>query len=158
MPQQTKRKMHEVPEGHKYCVKCGKQYGVDYFEGDICGTQRKRPKIRKEVVTKRQIHDWMDVNYGQPKVCEGKDCRKNSTHYDWAVVHGKPYDRKRENFLRLCRSCHRRYDMTPEKKLQAVRNLINSNIAIPVMKPLLEKAYQEGFKAGLALCPGEKKV
>ena len=32
-------------------------------------------------------------------------------------------ERKRENFLRLCRSCHRRYDLTEEKSKKAQENL-----------------------------------
>lgn len=23
---------HEVPIGHRYCIRCGGEYGVDYFE------------------------------------------------------------------------------------------------------------------------------
>jgi hypothetical protein len=52
------------------------------------------------------------------KGCEGK-----SIWFDWAKKEGKKYERNRDNFLRLCRSCHRRYDLTPEKRKKAIKNL-----------------------------------
>jgi hypothetical protein len=69
----------------------------------------------REVVGKSQVHKWMDTHYGKPRICEGKDCRGNATWYDWALKKDCEYKRDKNNFLRLCRSCHRRYDMTPEK-------------------------------------------
>lgn len=80
----------------------------------------------KRIVGKSQVHKWMDVHYGQDKICEGAPgikCRGKATVYDWALKKGYEYERKRENFLRLCRSCHRRYDLTEEKKKQAIENL-----------------------------------
>lgn len=78
----------------------------------------------KKIVGKAHVHGWLSVNYGNEKKCEGKDCRGTATWYDWALIHGKKYERKRKNFKRLCRSCHRRYDLTPEKREQAIKNLI----------------------------------
>jgi hypothetical protein len=34
-----------------------------------------------------------------------KPCR-----YEWALLKGKMMERKRENFIQLCMSCHRKYD------------------------------------------------
>lgn len=80
------------------------------------------PNYRK-VVGKSQVHKWLDVNYGKPFRCENKKCEHRSIWFDWALKTGKQYERNRDNFLRLCRSCHRRYDLTPEKKKQAMKNL-----------------------------------
>ncbi|MEK6884929.1 MAG: hypothetical protein AABY22_35185 [Nanoarchaeota archaeon] len=77
----------------------------------------------KRIVGKSQVHKWLDVNYGKLRTCEGNDCRKKSFTYEWCLKTGFKYERKRENFLRLCRSCHRRYDLTEEKKKQAIKNL-----------------------------------
>lgn len=79
----------------------------------------------REVVCKATVHQWLYANYGNPRICEGvkgMECR-GSTWYDWALKTGKQYIRDRNNFLRLCRSCHRRYDLTPSKIKQAIKNL-----------------------------------
>lgn len=80
------------------------------------------PNYRK-VVGKSQVHKWLEVHYGKDNICEGIDCRGIATWYDWALKKGRTYKRDRDNFLRLCRSCHRRYDLTREKKRQAIENL-----------------------------------
>lgn len=72
------------------------------------------------------IHRWLDYYFGTPRVCDNPfgDCRaKKGCWYDWAVVKGKKYEKERGNFMRLCRSCHRRYDLTEDKKQEAVKNL-----------------------------------
>lgn len=101
---------------HKYCSKeC-------YWE-TLKGIKGKKAPNYKEVVGKSQVHRWMDVHYGTDKVCEMKDCKGKSGTFDWALKKGKQYERKKSNFLRLCRSCHRKYDLTPEKRRQAIKNL-----------------------------------
>lgn len=55
------------------------------------------------------IHIWIKKKYGKPNFCE--HCkRKDRKNYDWACKDHK-YLRKRSNFMRLCRSCHRKYDI-----------------------------------------------
>lgn len=77
----------------------------------------------KKVVSKSQVHRWMEIHYGKPKICEMKGCEGKSIWFDWAKKTGMEYERNRENFLRLCRKCHRRYDLTPEIKAKAEKNL-----------------------------------
>lgn len=80
------------------------------------------PNWKKEV-GKSQVHKWLDSNFGKPKICENINCKKKSNWYDWALKKGKIYTRDRDNFLRLCRSCHRIYDLDDKKKEQAIKNL-----------------------------------
>lgn len=83
------------------------------------------PNWRGENAKQRSIHEWMYKNYGQESVCEGVEgmkCRGNATHFDWALKKGYEYSHDRNAFLRLCRSCHRRYDMTPEFYKRIIRN------------------------------------
>lgn len=61
------------------------------------------------------IHIWMRKNYGRPRECE--HC--NSTEakaYDWALIKGKEYAKDRSHFIRLCRSCHKKYDMSEKTR------------------------------------------
>jgi hypothetical protein len=105
---------------HKFCSK-------ECYWKSLEGIKGENAPNYRETVTQNTVHHWLNVNYGKPKTCEGVDCRGTATWYDWALITGKQYERKRENFMRLCRSCHRRYDLTPEKKLQAIKNLIKHN-------------------------------
>jgi len=93
-----------------------------YWES-LVGIKGKDAPNYKKIVGESQVHKWLGINFGKEKNCEGKDCRKNSIWYDWALKKGKKYERKRKNFLRLCRSCHRRYDLTDKKINQAIKNL-----------------------------------
>lgn len=69
----------------------------------------------------RTLHYWLEFNFGKADRCENKDCiyPRNSRRgilmikpggYDWAKLRDKEYERKRENFTRLCKSCHLLYD------------------------------------------------
>jgi len=61
------------------------------------------------------IHKWLRLHYGNATKCENKNCPKISKNYQWAKIQGKKYERKRENFWMLCKSCHAKYDI--HKKL-----------------------------------------
>jgi len=57
------------------------------------------------------IHAWVIRHKGRPLYCEY--CGKNggsSRLYHWANVDHK-YKRSLDDFIRLCVSCHRRYDI-----------------------------------------------
>ena len=59
------------------------------------------------------IHSWLLVNFKKEK-CER--CKTVDKKLDWALLKGRKYLRKRENFIILCRSCHLKYDCTPEHR------------------------------------------
>lgn len=58
------------------------------------------------------IHQWMIRTYGKAKMCESEKCNGLVNSYEWSLLKGKTYQRKRENFWQLCKSCHRKYDFT----------------------------------------------
>ncbi len=60
------------------------------------------------------IHSWIRKNFGSAQKCEGSNCTGPSKRIEWALLKGKKYERKRENFIQLCKSCHVKYDATPE--------------------------------------------
>ncbi len=59
------------------------------------------------------IHVWLKVTFGKANKCENTECPNRSKIYDWALLKGKEYERKRENFIQLCRGCHIVYDRKP---------------------------------------------
>lgn len=60
------------------------------------------------------IHGWLRRNFTKNNICEkcGKDDAKK---YDWALKKGFKYEKVRNNFIELCRSCHLKYDYTKER-------------------------------------------
>lgn len=91
------------------------------------GTKRlgrnKRPVKKPADSNYVRVHRWINLHFGSPKICENPNCERKSNWFDWCLKTGKKYERKRENFLRMCRRCHRRYDLTPRKRLLAIKNL-----------------------------------
>ncbi len=68
------------------------------------------------------VHIWLRYHFGSANKCENKDCiypRKNNARswvrapkrFDWALKKGFKYEHIRDNFIQLCPSCHKRYDM-----------------------------------------------
>jgi hypothetical protein len=64
------------------------------------------------------IHAWISLKYGRANRCENSNCKGICTTYDWALKHGMKYERRRDCFMQLCRSCHQYYDMTDELRLK----------------------------------------
>lgn len=76
-------------------------------------------KTTKEPITRKEyyrIHHWLRRFYGKACKCQHPDCTGKSDKYEWALNNDFEYDFKVENFLQMCTSCHRNYDMTQEKK------------------------------------------
>ena len=60
------------------------------------------------------IHMWLKSEYGSANKCESLTCKGKSIAFQWALLKGKEYERKRENFIMLCVPCHLKYDMANE--------------------------------------------
>lgn len=56
------------------------------------------------------VHTWLRNTFGKASVCENIRCMKQPRKFDWALIKGKSYEKSRENFMTLCRSCHESYD------------------------------------------------
>lgn len=67
-----------------------------------------------------KVHYWLRKNYGSPKICELEDCPKKSKTFDWALKKGKRHEKIRDNYIRLCRQCHTKYDWNEEKTNRAI--------------------------------------
>lgn len=57
------------------------------------------------------IHVWIKRTYGNAIKCENSNCLNSSIKFEWALIKGKKYERKIENFFQLCKKCHVNYDM-----------------------------------------------
>lgn len=70
------------------------------------------------------IHAWLRYKFGPAKKCQDHNCEGKSNRIEWALVKGKKYERKRENFIQLCKRCHAKYDGFDPKTLHKTRNKI----------------------------------
>lgn len=64
----------------------------------------------------RNVHFWLRNKFGNASKCEGIECNHKSRKFNYALKTGSEYKKIRENFLELCISCHRKYDLTDEIK------------------------------------------
>lgn len=66
------------------------------------------------------LHAWLARTFGKADKCEACGISEippnRKRYFHWALLKGKNYERKRENFWMLCQSCHIKYDMTQEWK------------------------------------------
>ena len=80
----------------------------------------------------RSIHQWIKYYYGKANKCDNQNCPKTITEvnytenglpfikkipykkFDWALLHGKNYERNIDNFIKLCKRCHLAYDKCGE--------------------------------------------
>lgn len=70
------------------------------------------PNWKGDAVSKKALHGWVYRVLGSPKRCEHCDTTKG--WFDWANK-SEEYKREVEDWLRLCRACHMKYDKTGER-------------------------------------------
>lgn len=62
-----------------------------------------------------RVHTWLIKFHSKNGVCEMQGCQvETPSRTEFALKRGYTYEKKRENFLELCPSCHRKYDYTEE--------------------------------------------
>ena len=59
----------------------------------------------------RQIHKWLRRNYGSASCCQNINCNRSSKYFDWAKLPNCNYEHNIENYIQLCRKCHRLMDV-----------------------------------------------
>ena len=80
---------------------------------------------QKENPSYRAVHAWMRKEFGIAIKCENKECiypRKDGRGYlmlkpkvyQWANI-SRQYKRERSDFMQLCSSCHKNYDVAYAK-------------------------------------------
>ncbi len=77
------------------------------------------------------IHLWLTNTYGSPQQCEQCLIRGKKTgrkwSIEWALLKGKSYLRRRENFWALCVKCHANYDGRKPNKTSFKKGMIPWN-------------------------------
>lgn len=58
-------------------------------------------------------HSWLIYWFGRANKCENINCNyENPKRFEYALKKGFTPEKKRENYIMLCPSCHRKYDFT----------------------------------------------
>jgi hypothetical protein len=97
-----------------------------------------------------KIHQWLAKNYGKADHCD--KCTKPTRRFQWALKKGCEYDYNVNNFIQLCTSCHKLYDMT-EVFINKCKERTRLNIPDPLASHL---TGYKGLRAGLN--PSAKKI
>lgn len=85
------------------------------------------PLWRGDEVGYSGIHIWLKDNYGKASQCQNINCKSVSKNYDWAKLRGVEYKRNRSNFIQLCKSCHRKYDVNETYEIDIRDLLVEAN-------------------------------
>lgn len=67
------------------------------------------------------LHDWVARVKGRPKQCEHCGSNNPDKRYEWANK-SREYKRDENDWIRLCRSCHMRYDDMMTKAWKTRKN------------------------------------
>jgi len=102
----------------------------------------------------RSVHLWVEYHIGKPKECSHCGTTNTTVVYEWANISGE-YKRKPDDWVRLCRSCHRAYDAPTHCKRghertpdNIYRNPSGDNIC-RICKQDYQKAYSKRRKGEL---------
>lgn len=97
----------------KYCSKeCGyKATSIKRKLNNPQGFKKRNQKLPISLKEYNTLHHWINRNFEKIDICE--ICKKSGLKgkfINWANKNNF-YDRKRENWIRLCRKCHYWYDL-----------------------------------------------
>jgi len=98
-----------------------------------------------------RIHNWLNYYYGKADKCENIHCPKKTDYFTYALIKGKKYEKKRSNFIMLCRSCHAIYDLTKEgmkKKSQKMKGRKFPDKAYDTLRKRLSIKVNQYTRAG----------
>lgn len=68
------------------------------------------------------VHTWLRRQVGSAKKCSNLLCEKDSTLYEYAKIPGRTYERVVNDYVPLCRKCHRSFDGRGKTRLSINHN------------------------------------
>jgi len=86
---------------------------------------KEHPCWKGDDVSYSGLHYWISRKLGKPRVCEMCGT-KTAKKYEWANISGE-YKRDKNDFIRLCVSCHRKMDGHSIKAWNTRRKKISPN-------------------------------
>lgn len=89
------------------------------------------------IYSKKGVHKQMEKMFGKPSFCEHCKTTDASKRYDWANKDLKYSSPDRSFWMRLCRRCHRIYDLKFNYPFYGYQKLRESRKALVDMFSLL---------------------
>lgn len=110
----SKNNIQKYANKYPICHKCKipeirERISKGWFKkGDTPYNKGKPSLLKKDNPGYEALHEWVERWFGKPKKCEY--CKTEFAKiYDWAN-RSNQYLRNRDDWIRLCRKCHMRYD------------------------------------------------
>jgi len=116
---------------------------INYYKSMINKRGKETPRWKGVLAGKTAKHKWLNKNFGKSMICENPYCQDRSKIFEWCLKKGKTYSHNRKDYLRLCRSCHRKYDWDDKKREMAIKNLYWFTKKIRVSK--YGKKFKENY-------------
>lgn len=92
---------------------CGRKCWYTYFRETV-RRDSNSPNWKGDKVGRAALHNWVERKLGKPRKCE--HCKTTTARqFDWANKSQK-YKRDLTDWIRLCRSCHAKYDYPTRRK------------------------------------------
>lgn len=117
MSLESRKKLSESHKGKKHSKETKEKMSISalknprrYWLGKHTVSGEKSGTWKGDKVGYWGIHKWLYKYYGKANYCENLKCSKKSKIFHWALIKNKNYERKRDNFMQLCMSCHWKYD------------------------------------------------
>lgn len=78
---------------------------------------------KKEKRLYHAIHEYFRKKLGKATHCKNSKCKaKNPKRFERALIKGKKYSYNIKDYIELCPSCHRHYDMTDQQRENSSRS------------------------------------
>lgn len=68
-------------------------------------------------------HSWILRNWGEASCCKNNFCEGLSNNFEWANISRKYVRSDKRDWTQLCVSCHRRFDLSPNYKIEVEGSL-----------------------------------
>ena len=117
-------------EGKKVSWTKGKKLSSEHKE-KIRNAQKKGNRHHKwkgQSASYFALHQWLAKYYGKAYQCENRDkkirmfpCSEKTNIFEWSKKKSRRYSRKKEDYMQLCRSCHRIYDFVSKSRICDVK-------------------------------------
>ncbi len=91
-------------------------------------SEKKTREYQKQGITKSEyeaVHVWIRKSHGKAIGCTICNT-ENKQRFEWALKKGFRYEKNINNYMPLCPSCHRTYDVTDEFR-QACSDRLKAN-------------------------------
>lgn len=95
-------------------------YPGQYKHGHKGLSDSENPNWKGDKAGYTSIHQWLYLRLGKPNICAHCSSAKKK-RYEWANIN-KKYKRNLSDWIRLCASCHRKYDKSMLKAWDARRS------------------------------------